>query len=164
MRTICKKTLILLLCITTLLCLFSGCQNEQDDFYDALMSAKPSADDVSGGVHGSGAPTLPPSSLSGTLRIGGGYFLDKLADGFMQLHPDVKIELDTNYSEAPFQSAEEMTAEANSFTLRMLTGLMAGDAPDVIEANTFNYVSSPVIKCRKVAIKKCMFLAVRDDI
>ena len=25
-------------------------------------------------------------------------------------------------------------------------------------------VSSPVIKCRKVAIKKCMFLAVRDDI
>lgn len=97
------SSLLLVLCLV-LSC--AGCQNEQDAIYSQAMSSQTDEPSLQESIPESASQSSDPEDeLSGTLTIKTASYLTNssinfLAEEFMQLHPQVKIEFDYELGEA----------------------------------------------------------------
>ncbi len=134
-----KKLISLILCVS--LILLVACQDEQADIYSAAMNvqedgSQPSPESKSGGEdNGDGG-------LSGTLEISAlleddlsGWW--PLAQGFMELHPNVEVISNDNAVNYDMEGTE-YAAGVEAYVENLRVSLASGDVPDLIfDAGSF---------------------------
>ena len=127
------SSLLLVLCLV-LSC--AGCQNEQDAIYSQAMSSQTDEPSLQESMPESASQSSDPEDeLSGTLTIKTASYLTNssinfLAEEFMQLHPQVKIEFDYELGEAELNSLSraERNMRWESYYAQLRLELAAGES------------------------------------
>ena len=125
-----KKLLAILLTLSLLVSLI-GCSNDQEPLYENSMPLDSNSSEIA-----SDEPvSTEPKELSGNLTIATDYVGDEfggtqsLADGFMKMHPDVKITLTSPSSST---GSRPSTSDKESFFTQVGIDIASGSGPDLI--------------------------------
>lgn len=127
------SSLLLVLCLV-LSC--AGCQNEQDAIYSQAMSSQTDEPSSQEPISESASQSSESEDkLSGTLTVKTAAYLEAssinyLAEEFMQLHPQVKIEFDYELGEAELNSLSraERNMRRESYYAQLRLELAAGES------------------------------------
>lgn len=147
------KKIIALLIISMLMVSLVACQNNQDEIYENIIgetkadtvesskassevSSKTSAEEseIDTSPERDDASTLHIRSFAGSSEFG----IAELIEEYEEEHPDVTIiyDYEIDYMNVEI-SASEYAREEESYRKRLITEMLSGDAPDIIEDNIF---------------------------